>query len=375
MGIRPPIEDFDVTGGRPGPVIESEAELARKEEIFQEIEDGAREYPSWFKEYGERDEDLLDDDDDDPDAIDARTLGRWDIFDLKSKFDYELDPSKGDPDPNALDENKRYVSEIPVDEDGIEIGWDPIFGSSNPIDDRTIVGTVDSYVVDEETRNITMVTPQFHPGDLEEELTEEVRQFRKSLDIIETYIDPYLPKDLEIPRHKARWYGEPERLSYPERNYTNNRFTRDEDLIDFDAMEPYQARKLAVQLARSKNAPWLRPEVSQEYHRSKRAPYEAVGTIVGTLREGPKDPALVERIQPALKILGSSAKLLSIEGDAQRIFRFHYYGLMKNKYGMECWTETLIRDCGVECDNVIFETGWRRRDHAHDGGFDMHGPC
>ena len=375
VGIRPPMEEFDVTGGRPGAIIETEEDLARKEEIFQELDTGERDYPEWFEDYGEREEDMLDADDDDPEAIDPRTLGKWDIFDLKSKFPYELDPSKGDEDPNALDPNERYVKEIPVDEDGVEIGWDPLLGSSNPIDERTIVGTVDSYMVDERTMNVTMQTPQFHPGDLEETLNEDVRKFRKSLDIIETFIDPFL-SGVEVPRHTARWHGLPEPVKYPEKSYYNNRFTRDEDLIDFDAMTPYRARQKAVELARARNAPWLPEDVVVEYHAKKRAPYEAVGTVVGTLREGVINEELAEKIQPALKILGSCAKLLSMEGEApQKIFRFHYFGLMKNRYGMECWTETLIRDCGVECTNVIFETGWRRRDHAYDGGFNRYGPC
>jgi len=46
---------------------------------------------------------------------------------------------------------------------------------------------------------------------------------------------------------------------------------------------------------------------------------------------------------------------------------------MKNKYGMSCWTETLIRDCGVNVTGVVFETGFRARDPAYDGGFAYHG--
>ena len=37
-------------------------------------------------------------------------------------------------------------------------------------------------------------------------------------------------------------------------------------------------------------------------------------------------------------------------------------------HGMACWTETLIRECGVEVTGVVFETGFRSRDPAYDGG-------
>lgn len=374
MGTKPKMDDFDVSGGRPGAIIESEEELARKGDIFQEIKDGTREMPEWTSEF-EDEEDLGDIqyDVDDPDAIDSSTLGVWNILDLKAKFDYELDPEAGDPDPNEKDPNFRYIEENPVDDEGVEIGWDPMRGTSNPIDTRTIIGTADSYMIDDETRDDSMLTPTFHPEDIEKPFNEEIVKFRKSLDIIETYTDPFLGPDVEVPRNVAKWHGLPQRLSYPEKDYTNNRFTKDKDLTDFDALSPYVARKTAVQYARAKNAEWLPAGVSAEYHAKERAPYEKVGTLMGTLREGEKDPAIVELIQPALKVLGSIVDLLSIEGDG-KIFRFYYHGLIKNKYGMSCWAQTLIRDCGVECDNVVFETGFRKRDPQYDGGDPWYGP-
>ena len=105
---------------------------------------------------------------------------------------------------------------------------------------------------------------------------------------------------------------------------------------------------------------------------SQREPYDRIGTLVGTTRKGEIDPQLKEAIQPALDILGSCAELLSIENEGT-VFRFHYHGLMKNKFGMSCWTETLIRDCGVEVTGVVFETGFRRRDPAYDGGDPYYG--
>ena len=246
-----------------------------------------------------------------------------------------------------------------------------MFGPSNPVDTRTKTGAVDSYMIDEESRNEAMLTPEFHPNDPEIVFNEEVIKLRKSLDIIESYTDEFLPNDLAVPRHVAKWYGYPEMIKYPPKNYTNNRFTKVEDLTNFDALDPHRARVRAVELARDNNAEWLPNGVSQQWHKDQRQIYEDHGTLVGSLRKGECDPDIVELIQPALKVLGSCAELLSIEQDT--VFRFHYHGLIKNKYGMACWTETLIRDCGVEVTGVVFETGFRKRDPAYDGGDPYYG--
>ena len=63
--------------------------------------------------------------------------------------------------------------------------------------------------------------------------------------------------------------------------------------------------------------------------------------------------------------------LLSIDGT---VFRFAYHGLMKNRHGMSCWMETLLKDCGVDVTGVIFETGFRKRDFMTDGGDPWQGP-
>jgi hypothetical protein len=364
----------DLTGGRPGAIVETEEQLQRKEEMFKELEDGTREYDMKtmedFGELAEGEADVYDTDD--PEAIDSSTLGEWDITYLKSKFNYEWDPASGEPDPNNPDPSKMYVEKNEVDEEGIEKHYDPIFGPANPIDTRTIVGSVDSYMIDEKTRDDTMLKPLFPEGDVENDLNDDVRNFRKSLNVIETYIDPYLPEDMPVPRHTAKWHGYPERETYPQKDYMNNRFTKPEDVTPFDDYDPHKARKLAVQYARAKNSEWLPEGVSAEHHKKIRAPYEKHGTIVGTLRKGECDPNLVEQIQPAMLILGSIAELLSIEQGT--VFRFHYHGLMKHRFGMAAWTETLIRDCGVECTGVVFETGFRRRDSAYDGGDPWYGP-
>lgn len=366
----PDILNFDLTGGRPGAIIESEQDLARKAQIFQEIEAGVRKYPEWLEEYGYLQEELVSEYDiDDPEAIDASTLGSYDITDLQAKFDHEWDPET-DMDPNIILDTTGFVQETEKDEEGIEVGYDPMFGPSNPVDTRTKTGVRESYMIDQTTRDDSMLTPQFPLGDLEVQENEEFVTFRKSLDIIESYVDEFLP-DMVIPRHVATWHGAPDPMKYPPKPYTNNRFTPPEKLTNFDAMDPYAARTRAVELARSNNAEWLPDGVSQSWHMEQRRPYEEVGTLVGTLRQGVCDPTIVESIQPALKILGSCAELLSIEQGT--VFRFHYHGLIKNKYGMACWTETLIRDCGVDVTGVVFETGFRARDPAYDGGDPYYG--
>lgn len=369
----PDMLQFDVTGGRPGAIIESEDELERKRVMFEELNSGKRTYEEeWLADYGYLEEEAYAMyTTDDPDAIDATTLGQYDITDLNTKFDWEWNPET-DPDPNSIPSEGRYLAETEKDEEGVEKGYDPYFGPSNPVDERTLIGTVDSYMIDEKTRDEKMLTPQFRPGDPEIAYNEEIVRYRKSMDIIESYVDRFLPGDMPVPRNVAKWYGYPEPMRYPQKNYTNNRFTKVEHLTNFDELTPFRARQKAVELARAKNAEWLPPGVSQAWHREQRRPYEEVGTLVGTLRPGKIDGEILETIQPALKVLGSCAILLSIEGEG-RVFRFHYHGLMKNRAGMEAWTETLIRDCGAEVTGVVFETGFRTRDPSYDGGDPYHG--
>ncbi len=371
----PDILQFDVTGGRPGAVIESEDELKRKARMMEELGSGKRRYEEpWFDDYGylEQEADAKYTTDD-PDAIDADTLGQYDITDLNTKFDWEWNPET-DSDPNVIPTSEgRFITETEKDEEGVEKGYDPYFGPSNPIDERTMIGTAESYMIDVRTRDEKMLTPQFHPGDPEIDFNEEVIQYRKSMDIIESYVDSFLPAEVPVPRNVAKWYGYPEPMRYPPKNFTNNRYTQPEDLTNFDELTPYRARQKAVELARAKNAEWLPVGVSHAWHGEQRRPYEEYATLVGTLRPGKVDEEILEIIQPALKVLGSCAILLSMEGEGNTVFRFHYHGLMKNRAGMEAWTETLIRDCGVEVTGVVFETGFRARDPAYDGGDPYHG--
>jgi len=338
-------------------------------QILLEIDSGTRTYPAWYYEQYQEDDYGDDDEDDDPDAIDPETLGKWDASDLETRLEYEFDPANGDDDPNELDPKFEHLEQVELDADGIEVGYDPIYGSANPVDERTILNPQDSYVIDDETRDDDKVTPTFPKGDLEIAANAEITTFRKSLKIVQTYTDPFL--DMEVPRYQARWYGYPEQQRYPDKDVNENRFTDPKDATNFDEMTPYRARKTAVQMARAKNNEWLPEGKSAAFHNAKTDIYGKLGLTVGSLMKGEIDETVVENIQPALDILGSCVDLLETNGT---VFRFHYHGLIKNKRGMAAWTETLIRDCGVECTGVVFETGWRKRDPAYDAGDKWFGP-
>ena len=348
---------------------ESTTDKEKSKQILSSIDSGTRDLPTWF--FDEYQEEVFDEteEDDDPSAIDPETLGKWDESDLEGRLEYEFDPAKGDEDPNILNPKFDHVSDIAVDEEGVELMYDPIFGRANPIDERTIINPQDSYIIDDETRDDAIVTPTFPEGDLEIGYNADITTFRKSLAIVETFMDPYL--QMEVPRHKAKWYGYPEQIRYPDKPDIENRFTKVEDKTDFDAMTPYQARKKAIELARAKNNEWLPKGKSVAYHNSKTEIYKTKGLLVGSLMKGEMDEDIVKTIEPVLSVLGSSAELLEINGT---VFRFHYHGLIKNKRGMAAWTETLIADCGVECTSVVFETGWRKRDPYYDGGDRWFGP-
>lgn len=303
------------------------------------------------------------DDDDDPNAIDPSELGIYTDEDYKCMSDEDMFLES---DPNILGNQLEYVTAIPVNEEGVEIGWDPIFGSSNPTDERTIVTSMESYMVDPNTRNESMLTNVFvdaSDDNPEVPFNRHVTRIRKDMRVVDTYTDPWL--DVDVPRNVAKWYGHPEELSFPKQDFMNNRFTKPEDKTDFTVLPPFRARKKAVEMARQNNNEWLPAGKSHERKRRQQQSYKDNGTLVGSLRHGEKDPAIVDRIQPCLKVLGSCAELLQIYGEKKTVFRFHYKGAMKNRRGMSFWTETMIRDCGVECTGVLFETGGRLKD-KHD---------
>jgi len=338
----------------------------KSNQILDEISDGTRSYPEWFYEDYQEEIFLEEEEDDDPTALDPETLGKWEESDLTSQLEYEFDLNKGDDDPNVLNPNFEHMSsdDIPLDEEGVEVGYDPIFGRSNPIDERTIMNPQDSYVIDDATRDDSIVTPTFDKGDLEIDYNSDITTFRKSLKIVETYIDPYL--ETQVPRHTAKWYGYPEPMNYPDRPESENTFTPPERKTDFSKLSPYRARKRAIELARAKNNEWLPEGTSEAFHNKRTQIFLEKGTNVGSLFKGDVDTQIKDEIQPALDILGSCVDLLEIIDET--VFRFHYHGLIKNKAGMAAWTKTLILDCGVECTGVVFETGWRKRDPYYDGG-------
>ncbi len=348
---------------------ESTSDKEKSRKILNEIDDGVRDLPDWFyEEYQEeRFEDL--EEDDDPTAIDPETLGKWDESDLEGRLEYEFDPAKGDKDPNILNPMFEHVKDVPVDEEGVELMYDPIFGRANPIDERTIINPQDSYIIDDQTRDDAIVTPTFPEGDIEINYNADITSFRKSLKIVETFMDPYL--NIEVPRYKAKWYGYPEQIGYEDKPEIENRFTKPEDKTDFSSLTAYQARKKAIELARAKNNEWLPEGKSAQYHNARTDIYKEKGLLVGSLMKGEIDEEIKSKITPALNVLGSSAELIEIN---ETVFRFHYHGLIKNKRGMAAWTETLIRECGVECTSVVFETGWRKRDPYYDGGDKWYGP-
>jgi hypothetical protein len=202
---------------RPGAIIETEEQLDAKARILKEMDDGTVKYKNseWLQEvFGEvmvvlddedEDEDVdeegdkivandnMGEDGDDDQLLDANTLGTWTIEDIRSKFDYEWDPNGKDPDPNLVSLNQpavRYVEEVPMDphNDGVELGYDPIFGPSSPIDKRTILGAKDSYMVDPATRDEKRLQPQFAQNDPELQYNQEVVEFRQAMDIMETFV-------------------------------------------------------------------------------------------------------------------------------------------------------------------------------------------
>lgn len=295
------------------------------------------------------------DDDNDDDAIDSDTLGIYSEEDFKGKTDFEWDEGV---DPNDLDPTLEYYTENPVDEEGVQKGWDPLYGPSNPFDERTIITPVESYMIAASSRDNRLVEPMFKSiDDPENAFNEEVTHLRKEMKIIDTFVDPWL--NMEVPRNVAPWHGYHQPLSFPRKDFMNNRFTKPEDKTDFTQLDPYRARQKAIELARSNNNEWLPEGYSQEYKRKKVAGFHRLNCLAGSLKEGEKDPAIVEAIQPCLKVLGDAATLLSIQ---ETVFRFRYYGPMKNRRGIENWTKTMIRDCGVNCTGVLFETGGRKKD-------------
>lgn len=98
----------------------------RGEAIRADIDDGKRDMPAYYYEdFVEEEQDR----EDDPNVIVVDEWGSWDERDLAGPpMAGDWDPEK-DPNPNDLDPEFEYVTEIPKDEEGVEEGYDPMFGS------------------------------------------------------------------------------------------------------------------------------------------------------------------------------------------------------------------------------------------------------
>ena len=300
----------------------------------------------------------------DDDAIDAESLGIYSEkdFDCITKSEYDLTQGH----PNDLNPALEHITENEVDEEGVEVGWDPMFGPSNPFDTRTVITESESHMVAERTRDDRIAPPPFfEPDDPESALNDEVKQIRKDMKIIDTQHDEWL--GIDVPRNVATWYGDVEgetEKPFAPKAFENNRFTEPEDKTDFYSWDPTRARKTAIEIARSKNNEWLPEGVSEAYNNHQVRNFVKLDLLAGSMKTGECNPVLVEKIQPAMDVMGAAIELLSIqEEDEATVYRFKFYGPIKHKRGMQAWMETLLRDCDVPVTGVVFEAGNRKRDH------------
>lgn len=281
--------------------------------------------------------------------------------DQTSSLEEDIDYAKVDRERIESEERRydqyTYYSETMVDEDGVEVGWDPVFGPSNPIDDRAILSDIESYMVADATRDDRLLTPMALAD--EDAFQQEVRAIRLNRNRLETYEDPYL--HVEVPRHARPWYGERDmdQNPYEPKDYMNNRYTRAEDKTDFTKLTPFEARKRAVFMARSKNNEWLPDGYSQERKAEDTRLFRERKILAGSLLQGEIDETKLEQLQPILRKIGGVATVLSIE---EGVFRFHYKGPMKHRRGIRNWTEMLMTELDIDFTGVFFETGVRKVD-------------
>lgn len=405
-------DDVDFEMNYAQELIETSEQRETRLQMTEEIESGKRKLPEWTNEFGETDQELEERSEmekiegygDLVQGIDPLTIGKTTTEDLEGPSIYDWEPEETE-DPNIIDDKSNYYQEKldgpywrdrqkkftkklreeieqrrqqellelnildcgPYEYEDSESD-DDMMTYYAAFDERTKVGVTESYMVDPKSRPTGKRSPleeQFHSNDSELKEQEEFFDIRNSMRLIETYNDPFLP-NVTLPAHVATWHGYPEKRSYPPKPYTNNRFTKPENLTNYDALGPFRARKTAVEMARSRNPEWLSKEDSEEWHMKRREPLQRVGSLVGTFEKGDCDPVLVEKIQPALKLFGNVVELLEIIDG--RIYRFKFYGPIRNRYGMSCWMKHEMEEqCGVKVDNVIFETGSRVRDKI-DGG-------
>jgi len=273
----------------------------------------------------------------------------------------DIDYAKLDRDRMAAEDaayaNYEYFNETMVDDDGVEIGWDPVFGPSNPIDSRAILSKIDSYMVADHTRDDSMLIAMT-PLD-EEEFNDEISRIQRERRKLETYRDPYL--NVDVPRYAKPWYGEwnMDENPYSEKDWMNNRFTKLEDKSDVKNMTAYNARKHAVFLARSNNNEWLPEGYAQNRLSQTTQLFQERNILAGSLKRGDVDPTLLTELEPVLKKIGGVVEILSIEDG---VYRFHYRGPMKHRKGIQNWTDMMMKDLGIRFTGVFFETGVRKVD-------------
>ena len=135
----------------------------RGEAIRADIDDGKRDMPAYYYEdFVEEEEDR----EDDPNVIVVDEWGSWDERDLAGPpMAGDWDPEK-DPNPNDLDPEFEYVTEIPKNEEGVEEGYDPMFGSWCKFSSLFLLNAIFcSYF---RSRNLQcLISPIFHhPGSI-----------------------------------------------------------------------------------------------------------------------------------------------------------------------------------------------------------------
>ena len=149
-------------------------------------------------------------------------------------------------------------------------------------------------------------------------------------------------------------------------NWNNRFFKSEEERAKWEShyatLTPDEALQLSRQVARKDNNMWLDRERHELYTERKLGMLKDY--LVGTTREGDVSEEIREKIKPVMKVMGSVIEILSVTDGA---YRFKYYGLLKNKFGTECWCKQLLQETGLEVTGVYFEAGDREYD-AEDNG-------
>lgn len=227
--------------------------------------------------YGVVVEETEDDEAEDSLGDDSEIASFDQVFSQQSNDQQEQMELQRQKEEDEIYDKYEYYKPSPqdFDEDGIEKLSSPIFGPYNPIDERAIVTPLESYMVAEHSKqeNSTATSSTvFLLDDEEKAFQEEVRQIRKEMKRLDTYIDPHL--QLPVPRNVRPWHGtvQEDKIPYEPKDFMNNRFTKPEDKTDFTKLDPYTARKTAVRLALMDNNEWLPAGVSEAYFEKVQVP-------------------------------------------------------------------------------------------------------